>query len=236
MKDSNIKKINTAGLIGYILSIFLIIGTITAMVCILFFTAMAISISADDVHFQLDGNIRISSVGNFLGKLNSFISFDDIEDLSTLTDEANNPALLEDTNLSEFHIAEEDGGLLISAKTTNISFSLNRLIVAFIAAFLFLLAVTIVLYMMKALMKSLKTCETPFSEDIIKHMTRFAISLVCTIIISIFLGGFGPSFVFSSNYQLSINIENILFVAIIYILIIVFKYGAKLQTESDETL
>ena len=74
MEKSSIKKINTAGLIGYIISIILIILTIVAMVAITICTAGAIAISNNDINVKIATNISVNSTGNFLGKLNNFIS------------------------------------------------------------------------------------------------------------------------------------------------------------------
>ena len=39
-----------------------------------------------------------------------------------------------------------------------------------------------------------------------------------------------------SELDLSVNLGSILLVAVLYLLVVVFKYGAQLQQESDETL
>ena len=90
--------------------------------------------------------------------------------------------------------------------------------------------------MLKALMKSLKNCETPFSEDIIKNMTRFANSLFFVVLFNMTTNGYWASIKAGTLFRPTVNLESILFVSVIYILIVVFKYGAKLQQESDETL
>lgn len=236
MNNSSIKKINTAGIIGYIVSIILIICTIGGMVGIAIATGGAIAVSNSDINVKIATNININSTGNFLDKLNSFISIDGVEDLSTLTNETNKGIKIEDNDLSELSVKEENGGLVINAKTNEITISMKNIIVALISAFIFLGAVTVSLYMVKAFMKSLKNCETPFSEDVIKNMTRFGTSLICVIVLNIILSGFWSILTSGINYKPSINFGSILLVAIIYILIIIFKYGAKLQHESDETL
>ena len=236
MKNSNIKTINTAGLIGYIVSIILIICSITGMVFVGICTVGAFSISNNEINVKMATNININSTGNFLNKLNSFISIDGIEDFSTLTEDAKDGIKVNDENISELSVKEENGGLNINAKTNEINISMKKIIVALIAAFIFLGAVTVSLYMVKALMKSLKNCETPFSEDVIKKMSRFAISLVCVVVLHSIFSGFWSTLTSGLNYSPSINFGSVLLVAVIYILITVFKYGAKLQQESDETL
>ena len=236
MKNSSIKKINTAGLIGYIVSIILIVGTIAGMVGIGICTVGAIAVSNNDISVKMATNINVNSTGNFLNTLNSFISIDGVKDLSTLTEDAKDGIKINDDDISEISVKEENGGLIINAKTNDITISMKKIIVALISAFIFLGAVTVSLYMVKALMKSLKNCETPFAEEVIKNMTRFASSLVCVVVLNIIFSGFWSTLTSGLSYKPSINLGSILLVAVIYILITVFKYGAKLQHESDETL
>lgn len=236
MKNSSIKKINTAGQIGYIISIILIVCTIVGMVGIGICTAGAFAIANNEINVKIATNINVNSTGNFLNKLNSFISFDEIEDLNTLTEDAKEGIKINDSDISELSVKEENGGLIINAKTNEITISIKRIIIALISAFLFLGAVTVLLYMVKSLMKSLKECETPFSEEVINKMSNFATGLVSVIILKILLSGFWSTLRTGLNYKPSINLGSILLVAVIYILIAVFKYGAHLQHESDETL
>lgn len=236
MKNSKVKRINTAGLIGYIISIILIVCTIVGMVAIGILTAGAATISKDNINVKVATNVDINSTGNFLGKLNSFIGIDGVEDLSTLTEDAKDGIKLEDNDFSELSVKEEDGGFSINAKTNEITISMKKIIIALVLAFLFLGVVTYALYMVKALMKSLKNCETPFSEEVIKNMTRFGTSLVCVVVLKILFGGFWSTLTTGLKYDLNVDLSSILLVAVIYILITVIKYGAGLQQESDETL
>lgn len=237
MKNSNIKKINTAGLIGYIISIILIVCTIAGMVAIGILTAGAITVSKDNINVKVATNVDINSTGNFLGKLKHFIGLDGIEDFSTLTEDAKDGMKLNDDNISEISVKEENGGLSINAKTNEITISMKKVTIALILSIIFLGAVTVTLYMVKALMKTLKNCETPFSEEVIKNMTRFGTSLVCVLVLKILFGGFWSTLTVPGfRYNLNIDLSSVLLVAVIYILITVFKYGAGLQQESDETL
>ena len=233
MENTSIKKINIAGKVGYIISILLIVCTIVGMVGIGICTAGAIAIANDNINVKMDTNININSTGNFLSKLNSFIFIDGVKDLNTLTEEG---VKVNDKDIAELSVKEENGGLIVNDKTNEITISMKKIIIALISAFIFLGAVTVSLYMVKALMKSLKNCETPFSEEVIKNMTRFANSLVCVVALNIILSGFWSSFTPGMSYKTSINLGSVLLVAVIYILITVFKYGAQLQRESDETL
>ena len=62
----------------------------------------------------------------------------------------------------------------------------------------------------------------------IKAIIIFFMLIVISLVLALTVPGF--------RYNLNIDLFSLLLVAVIYILITVFKYGAGLQQESDETL
>ena len=236
MENSSIKKINIAGKVGYIISIFLIVATIAGMVGIGICTVGALAISDNEINIKMTTNVNVSSTGNFLDKLTSFIFIGGDKELNAITEKAKDGIKVDDKDISELSVREEDGGLIIDAKTNEISYSMKNIMAALITTFVFLVSVTVALFMLKALMKSLKNCKTPFAEDVIKNMTRFATSLVCVMILDIIISILWSALSTGLSYNTSVNLGSVLLVAVIYVLIVVFKYGAKLQQESDETL
>lgn len=236
MENTSIKKINTAGKIGYIISIILIVFTIASMVAIGICMVGAITIANNDINVKMATTINVNSTGNFLKKLNSLVFINGVEDLGTLTENDKTGIKLNDSDISEISVIEEEGGIVVNAKTNEVTISMKEIIMALVAVFIYIGAVTVTLYMLKALMKSLKNCETPFSEEVIKNMSKLAKSLVCLVILSTIAGGFKPLINTGTRFEFSINLGNVILVAIVYVLITVFKYGAKLQQESDETI
>lgn len=95
----------------------------------------------------------------------------------------------------------------------------------------------VVLYFIKKLCKMFSDCETPFRQDIIEIIQKLFISLIPLVVFSLF----GES-IFNSiekgriEFFLDLNISAILAILIVFLLTFVFKYGAMLQQESDETL
>ena len=67
-------------------------------------------------------------------------------------------------------------------------------------------------------------------------MSRFAVSMFPAVILGMLTSGFWSYASGGTNFSMTVNLGSILAVAVIYLLIVVFKYGAKLQKESDETL
>lgn len=237
MKNSGIKKINTAGLIGYIVCILLIVCSISCMVVTAIGTAAAISVSKENVSARVSTNIDISSTGNFLEKLNKYMNISGVENLSDLITEDGETVEVNDRDISEVTVAKTKGGSFsVDVKTNEITFSTARIIASLVVSFIFLGAVTVMLHLLKALMKSLKTCETPFADDVIRNMTRFANSLIPVVVLNMLCGGLWNAVTRGAEIGLTVNLGSVLVVAVIYLLVIVFRYGAQLQKESDETL
>ena len=92
--------------------------------------------------------------------------------------------------------------------------------------------------MLAKLMKAFKVCTTPFSEDIIRKLRNVAISLIpwallepmCEEVIRYALS---PN---KMQFGVSISMGMVLVVISFLIIVEIFKYGAMLQQESDETL
>ena len=236
MKNDSIKKINVAGTIGYIVCILLIIASIAGMVITAIGTAGAISVSKETVGINIGTEIDISSGGDILGKLNKFIKVDGVDDFRDLLKENGGTFRPDDKDVSEITVKEKDNGLSINARLGDKEFTMTRVIVNLIFTFLYLGAITVALEMLKSLMKELKKCETPFTEGVIKKMTFFAVSLIPAAVLHIINSSLWSSLGSDSRFSMSINLSVVLLVAVIFILVSVFKYGADLQKESDETL
>lgn len=237
MKNTSIKGIKTAGLIGYIVCILLIVISIVSMVTVGICTAGAFAISKESVNVSVQTNIDIDATGNILTTLNRFMGIKGVDNLEDLvTEEGQTIDLDDDTDLSEISVAKTENGLAINTKTEEKTFTAKKIIVALISTFVLLGAVTVTLEFLKNLMKSIKDCETPFCEPVIKNMSRFAISLIPAVFLNMVCGGMWTSLSSGSGFAMTVNLGSVLLVAVIFLLIAVFKYGAQLQQESDETL
>lgn len=87
--------------------------------------------------------------------------------------------------------------------------------------------------MLKKICKHLKDCDSFFTDDLIKKMNNFMYSLIPIFIASLFMHYYQTKMPYlSADIDFGILID----FAIIYIITTIFKYGVKLQKESDETL
>lgn len=93
----------------------------------------------------------------------------------------------------------------------------------------------ITLTFVKKLCKEFKVCETPFAENVIKRMKQVAYSLIPWCV-TYPLSATAAEFMTSGALKFSLDLGLILAVLVILALAHIFKYGAMLQQESDETL
>lgn len=90
---------------------------------------------------------------------------------------------------------------------------------------------------LSALCKALSVCETPFDEVVSDKLTRFAYALLVYVVVKGVLTGIISSlFAGAVSIDFNIDLSAILLGLGIYGLTVIFKYGAILQRESDETL
>lgn len=94
-----------------------------------------------------------------------------------------------------------------------------------------------VLYYVIKICKFLSVCETPFHQNMSMLLKKFNIALIVLTVYS----SFGDSLINSIAkgrfaVTMDINMISILAVVMVFGLSVIFKYGAMLQQESDETL
>ena len=220
MKNNNIKKINDLGKIGKLLCIILIVITAIGIAAV---TAMGIAAATlPDDFMKIDGKWNCTTVTDYSSGMigtpytdedynrdGSFFGLN-IHSVSKYTEDSGNSNIIKE----------------VSEKTVNGTMSKSMKVLFFaIAIFILLMLILldISLHFAKTLCKALEKCETPFSDEIVKKMRNFAISLIPFGIFCVGAGGAS-----------AIGIAFIIIIVLLFSAI--FKYGAELQRESDETL
>ena len=235
MKEQAIKKINN---FGNICHIFAIISKV--LLIISFVALMGISILIAILPRDLfTTTIKGSASFNF--NLEEF----DME----FTDE-------EQANITEALLGEDDSNIKLNNYDYGITDTVvgetyidinaeSQEIIIFLRDFLvvlFIAALTVAMSFITAifidrLCIALKNCSSPFEENVITKLQQFAFSLIPWSIASSISNSIMTSF-FSGNIRiaLGLDLEIVFLVLIILAIAYIFKYGAILQQESDETL
>ena len=95
--------------------------------------------------------------------------------------------------------------------------------------------VTVVMFMM--LCDAFRTCRSPFDEIVIKRMNIFAWTLIaCAVVGSIAAAAATAAVAGLGSVNFNLSLTPIFTALIIFFLCMIFRYGAELQKESDETL
>lgn len=114
---------------------------------------------------------------------------------------------------------------------------LNDLVVIFIMGLISLIALYVSLVYAGRLSRAFRDCQSPFEESIIKSLNHLAFSLVPWVLMNSIENSITES-IFTNNMQIMLGVDLGVLVIIFFIFILayIFKYGAVLQQESDETL
>ena len=86
------------------------------------------------------------------------------------------------------------------------------------------------------LCKAFRTYRSPFDPEVISNMKKLEIAMIPWALISIFTDTFATVLLMKGRPSLTVNINLLLPIFILYTLLFIFQYGAQLQQESDETI
>lgn len=235
MKENIISKINKVGKVSdIILTIFKVI-TIIAMVGILIATVVFAVMPKDFIKVDLSGSALVELDIKELGV--DLSEFDEGEIKNTLSEESGEQVEIDGLDYFVDSVDVKDGAIFYNATAQTQTVYLKNLYILMLAAFVFMLAVYVSLIFAGKMCKALKTCETPFEEKVIKSMQKFGYSLIPWALLTSVVESISDSFI-SGNIRIgiSIDVSLILIVVVVIVLSYIFKYGAMLQQESDETL
>ncbi|MDO5026656.1 MAG: DUF2975 domain-containing protein [Tissierellia bacterium] len=142
---------------------------------------------------------------------------------------------IDDMDISDWQVKDINGEKLISLKgNSETKLGASNIVRSAIFLELALLLLIINILMFRSIFKSLRDYPSPFSQDIVRKLKVFAMSLVPWI----FFGGvfdyISSGAILEADYHLSVDANSLFFIAIIYVLSKIFEYGLDLQTESDD--
>ena len=137
--------------------------------------------------------------------------------------------------LKDMTVTED--AMQLEASAGEITMNLHNLVWVMIMALVSLAMTMVTLFFVGALCKAFRNCTSPFEENVTKKMQNLAISLFPWAFMTSITEAFAQSY-FSGKFQLamSVDLNMVLIILLIFVLVYIFKYGAVLQKESDETL
>ena len=236
MKTQAIQKINKIGKVGCIITmigrVLLIIGVVGTLIGMI---TIALFIPRGMLTVTMDGNAQVqldlSAAGKTLpveeqDRINSGEHSNDFSYIS-----------MDGASYDLSEVVATDTGYTVSGGRAVTVFDMHNLTITLIPILLTIIAALVCMVLAGRLCKSFRDCETPFSENVIRGLRHLAYSLVPLMILSSFAESAARS-IFSGKMRLdfSLNLGMIVAAVFVFMLVAVFKYGAMLQQESDETL
>lgn len=235
-KEATIQKINTYGKIGKIITIILavLVGLSTFVTIV---GGIVLKVMPNDLMV-----LRMDNVTTAILNPAVIDSSMPTGELQAVVDAFNNGTVKGGVNLGAVsfamdHAELKDGTLVLTSSGNVGDISLDTLSIGVFVAAIALILTFISLLFGAFLCRAFEVCESPFDNMVIKKMRNFAFSLLPWAVFSSVPDSVMNSILNNSlRMRLSLD-ENVIFtVLIILALTVVFKYGAELQRESDETL
>lgn len=235
MKEQAIQKINQ---IGKISSIFALIAKIVVgmgLVCAIIGAIICFMIPEKLVEVTTAGAMVVDVDFSALG-----------EEMPELTDEAAREEAVaemkesfggEDDEFTVIDVSMDETGAQIAGTLAEYSFTIRDGAWAVVIAAVALSMTFVTLCFISALCKAFRDCQSPFEENVIKKMRNLAIALIPWCITSSVSDSTFNSIVNGKpSFSVSVDLGMVLVVLVVLVMVYIFKYGAVLQQESDETL
>lgn len=225
MKNENIKKINTLGKVCRILLVFARVACIIGIVCCIIVACAFLALPDDIVTADgaVTGQIRVDS-----SRIPSIFS-DDLVDLEERDMDFGVFGTGIKWNVIKWNVEESQNDKEVvydingELNTDNHSALIASTVGTCLAGAVMCAFMLVIVIFGGKFAKSLEICNSPFEENVLKSMKRFAFSLI-------------PIGIFQFCWHGSISLTTLFIVIVIIILSFIFSYGAQLQQESDETL
>lgn len=99
-----------------------------------------------------------------------------------------------------------------------------------------ILCTIVALIMLLRLSEAFRVCRTPFEEPVIRRMNVFAFTLMLASVVTCIASGFYIPFPGFRSSGLRLNLTPVFIALVVLFLSMIFRYGAQLQKEADETL
>ena len=229
MNTQLVRRMNTVGKVGKIITIVVIVLAIIAAV---FTTVGAVVVSVlpgDTVSADVAAQVDVKFSDEVFGSVNEEIVKGVNEDSGTVFDAYNARVSV------KAHEVDDKAVIRVNADRIHLESGMVSPII-WIAVFN-IVAFIVCAFFFKGLMGELAISASPFTEGVVKKMRHFAIALL-SVSISTSLANaiIGAILTAGQGFSFSLRFGSIISAVIIFVLATVFRYGAQLQKESDETL
>ena len=230
MKEQAIQKINKIGKVSSI---------ITLIAKILVGIGIVLSLIGSVVCFVIpDSLLKMSFVGEIMVEVNySALGFAMTEEQADLVKETLATEVIDEEEDGFSNVDITEGKVVTKGSVEDFCFTLRDMAWIYVMGLVALVMTFVTLIFIGSLCKSFRDCKSPFEENVIRRMQNLAIALIPWTIISTVTNSVTDSITNNKlNLKFTVDLGVVLVVLVVLILVYIFKYGAVLQQESDETL
>lgn len=229
-KEYAVGSINKIGKIGYIIAkicrIFIMIGAIGSLV------GAIIMLAVPDDLFE----IRTSGNG-FVQLKAEGAKYADMEITESVLEEFNVDLNNEKYAAGEVKFSPDHKYIIADITGGDKFVNPNRIAFMLFSVVVYLAATLVVVIFVEKLCKEFRDSDSPFTDRIVTALERFAWSIIPWAFIHTTFSGFiQNAFSRDMDLHLGFSLSMVLAVLLIFGIAKIFKYGAVLQKESDETL
>jgi len=242
MEQSIKKKVNRIGIVGQIVSIILIVLMAAACVALLASGVVLAVLPQDAVVIGVSTDMDVTVGNSLIGAVRDQIP-DDPTELDAIMK-------VNGTEFVDMQMEKTADGLMIHAISDRVQFNLHRMVYAMFAGLVYCATLLVVFIFLKRLADGFRRCDTPFADDVVKRMTVFAWVLVGGAVVSSIAESIANAMMqrsldlsfalnpagLDTGFEFSFNFAPIFIALIVLFLVMIFRYGAQLQKEADETL
>ena len=130
----------------------------------------------------------------------------------------------------------QDDQMMIETTTAPMTYSCGDVVRILLFAALASAATAVMLWLLRRLFKTIEGCESVFCEELVKRMKAFGWSLLPLAVLASVAETAARRFMATGVTAIYIQWGLLIAFAVTMCLAVVFRYGVKLQRESDETL
>ena len=233
MKEQAIQKINKIGKISSVVALIakILVGLGIGLLVVSYIVCMFIP--KDSIRMNVEEKMTIEV------EMDKFGTFGEEEKQAILDGFLDDDINMEmnEEEVTADQVSFEGSTMRVEDKVETMSIEFRQISNAILALLVGMALIMVTLFFVSGVCKAFRDCESPFEENVIVKMKKFAYSLIPWLIGSSVIGSVGESLLAGKPVvNFSIDLGMLLVVIVLFLLITIFKYGAILQQESDETL
>lgn len=239
-KEDAILKVNKLGnisnIIVRIMKIIVIIGLILTVAGTILVMALPKDLIKMDLGETVDLTIDVSAFGVGLDEEGKEAMLEGFYD-GLYEEDANVSMNLNGSEYEAVKAEVNDNGMVVEMAVDAYTIEFRDLGIVCALGVVTLVALLITLIFAGKLCKAFRDCESPFEENVVKQLNALAFSLLPWVVLDSLTESVTES-IFTNTFNLFIGVDlgMVMIIFFIFVLAYIFKYGAVLQQESDETL